>query len=441
MGLLARFDKAFLFVTFSFLTNFAPKNFITSKNVSMNKKLKSVLLMLFLIALGSVDVVNAKEYNSIAEMKQNAVVGDYVYCQLDMFICAAYTGSFAVFTDNTSSIIVKGNFYWESGLQSSNRYLNGYICGYITMWGGSKIIEKCSFWGEHDSSEFTGNFVLKKITEEEYWNYEGYAVEIECKDMLCWHEEGSFPDIPYELTVYNKARIKGVVNPTADGKKRLLLLEEWPIITTIYSDEDENNYTLYSPQQGVVLKRHLEANKWHSFCLPFVFYPGNKYDVAEFVSDENGILSFQKATYINAGKPYLIKPKMDIDSLVAEVWGLVAEPTVKEGINYNFVGALNTIQPKEGSYYLSANNTIKPLASGGTIKSFRAYFEPNTPNAAQARAISIDGEITAIENIDFGDDILGQPKKIYNLNGQYVGDNLDALPKGVYLVNGKKVTK
>ena len=58
-----------------------------------------------------------------------------------------------------------------------------------------------------------------------------------------------------------------------------------------------------------------------------------------------------------------------------------------------------------------------------------------------ARAISIDGEITAVENIDFGDDILGQPKKIYNLNGQYVGDNLDALPKGVYLVNGKKVTK
>ena len=98
--------------------------------------------------------------------------------------------------------------------------------------------------------------------------------------------------------------------------------------------------------------------------------------------------------------------------------------------------------PKEGSYYLSANNTIKPISKGGTIKSFRAYFEPTTPNAQMARAISIDGEVTAIEDIDFGDDILlGQPKKIYNLNGQYVGRDLDALPKGVYLVNGKKVTK
>ena len=112
------------------------------------------------------------------------------------------------------------------------------------------------------------------------------------------------------------------------------------------------------------------------------------------------------------------------------------------GFNYNFVGSFEPTQPSEGTYYLSSGNTLKPLASGGTIKGFRAYFEPTTPNASLARAISIDGEVTAIENINFGDNILfGQPKKIYNLNGQYVGDNLDALPKGVYLVNGKKVTK
>ena len=49
---LTDFDKAFLFVTFSFLTNFAPKNLITSKNVSMNKRLKSVLLVLLSMVSG-----------------------------------------------------------------------------------------------------------------------------------------------------------------------------------------------------------------------------------------------------------------------------------------------------------------------------------------------------------------------------------------------------
>lgn len=31
--------------------------------------------------------------------------------------------------------------------------------------------------------------------------------------------------------------------------------------------------------------------------------------------------------------------------------------------------------------------------------------------------------------------------RVYNLNGQYVGNSLEGLAKGVYLVNGKKVVK
>ena len=111
------------------------------------------------------------------------------------------------------------------------------------------------------------------------------------------------------------------------------------------------------------------------------------------------------------------------------------------GGDYNFVGTLEPTQPADGSYYLSANNTIKPLASGGTINGFRAYFEPATPNAAKARAISIDGMTTAIEDIEGGAELLGLPQKVYTVSGQYVGDDLEALPKGVYVVNGKKIIK
>ena len=93
---------------------------------------------------------------------------------------------------------------------------------------------------------------------------------------------------------------------------------------------------------------------------------------------------------------------------------------------------------------ITEGNIIKPLASGGTIKPFRCFFEPNTPNVAHARAISIDGMTTAIEDVEWGE---GNPfltpidNRIYTVSGQYVGDDLDALPKGVYLVNGKKIIK
>lgn len=32
-------------------------------------------------------------------------------------------------------------------------------------------------------------------------------------------------------------------------------------------------------------------------------------------------------------------------------------------------------------------------------------------------------------------------EKVYNMSGQYVGDDLEVLPKGMYIVNGKKVVK
>jgi hypothetical protein len=51
---------------------------------------------------------------------------------------------------------------------------------------------------------------------------------------------------------------------------------------------------------------------------------------------------------------------------------------------------------------------------------------------------------TAIEDIEWGD---GNPfmvptdNRIYNLEGQMVGNDLEQLPKGLYIVNGKKVIK
>ena len=48
--------------------------------------------------------------------------------------------------------------------------------------------------------------------------------------------------------------------------------------------------------------------------------------------------------------------------------------------------------------------------------------------------------ITSIDNIVINDNSL-ENVKIYNLNGQVVGNSWNAVPQGIYIVNGKKVIK
>ena len=49
-------------------------------------------------------------------------------------------------------------------------------------------------------------------------------------------------------------------------------------------------------------------------------------------------------------------------------------------------------------------------------------------------------EITSVEGID-ADSFIQTTGRIYNLNGQQVGNDLKSLPRGIYIVNGKKVMK
>ena len=213
----------------------------------------------------------------------------------------------------------------------------------------------------------------------------------------------------------------------------------------LYDNEDYDFPDIANICQRIILNRSFVADKWHTFIFPidFQFYD-NSVEFAKFVSCTDGVLQFTTTDKYEAGVPYLIKFNSDKSQFELWTWyGTFSNPVNNDSnSDFNFVGSYSSMTPKEGSYYLSANNTIKPISKGGTIKSFRAYFEPNTPNGAMARAISIDGMVTAIEDIDFGDDTFDkQSQKIYNISGQHLGNDLNALPKGVYVVNGKKIIK
>lgn len=77
-----------------------------------------------------------------------------------------------------------------------------------------------------------------------------------------------------------------------------------------------------------------------------------------------------------------------------------------------------------------------------TIHPFHCYFKiEGAPAGAKFMMMDNFGnEITSVEGID-ADSFIQTTGRIYNLNGQMMGTDLQSLPRGIYIVNGKKVMK
>lgn len=204
--------------------------------------------------------------------------------------------------------------------------------------------------------------------------------------------------------------------------------------------------------QDVTLTRSLKAGLWNTICLPFdvtaeqvesiLKATGN---VKEFDKEDKATATifFKPATEMKAGVPYLIKPTEDATVLNFKDVTInnVDKLNRKNGNDYCICGVF-------GKYAMNTNGTelflnaagkfVAPAAATNTMKGFRAYFMVPSGTSAAAININIDGETTGINNIETNAAVNG---KVYNLNGQYVGNSLNGLKKGIYVVNGKKVIK
>ncbi len=427
------------------------------------KRTLHLTVTMLLVMIASVNGAYGQEQvhvvNSVAEAKQ-LNDGDSVCLVVDGALCPDhYEG---LIRDETGVIPTDGIDLWEH----TNRVYE--------MWTGYKYtgsfkgrvskanpyltkLYNLTFEGAVDTSgrPWDDQPIAKRITLAEYWDNVGDAVIVEDTGIRCFFEWNWLFNREQPFEIHSKAWIRGFVWPSETGEELIKIREYHPILCTIHNDTDGlTDYEYYNKRpsewgdgnlQYMGIERHFEANKWYTIYTP-ISIQGVKREVAKFVSFENGILNFEKINYLNPYTPLLVKFESDVTYYEYETpYPINADSmTVVKGGDYNFVGTFKPVQPKNGSYYLTEGNIIKPLASGGTIKPFRCFFEPNTPNVAHARAISIDGMTTAIEDVEWGE---GNPfltpidNRIYTVSGQYVGDDLDALPKGVYLVNGKKIIK
>lgn len=169
---------------------------------------------------------------------------------------------------------------------------------------------------------------------------------------------------------------------------------------------------------------------------------------------------------IVAGKPFLIKPAKDVESIntaaVKDYPYVTIENTKPEdwcaGNGYAWVSSYsNDMTVKQGDCFISKNDGHFKnfVGDSGTLNGFRGYLKANLPNGAKPQTLSVGMDSNVNEEgtsaiigltIDADGNIVTgvADGKVYNVNGQVVSEdsrNFGALPSGVYVINGKKYVK
>ena len=226
-----------------------------------------------------------------------------------------------------------------------------------------------------------------------------------------------------------------------------------PVAKDYTLDENSVNTIEAYENANVTLKRTFyKDGEWNTLCLPFaVANAATAFDDAELreVDTENSngnTIVFKEATAIEAGKPYLIKwanssaAAVNVEKKFEGVT-LVAAATPVEvnngGISFNGFYKMTEANELGASVAaIGAGNKLFKVTEG-KMKGFRAAFVLSSGAEATKYNVVIDGTATGIEDLVI--DGVKANGRVYNLNGQYVGNSLNGLQPGLYIQNGKKI--
>ena len=227
-------------------------------------------------------------------------------------------------------------------------------------------------------------------------------------------------------------------------------------LPSIALDESQNNAGTISSNAdktvNVNLTRTLKADVWNTFCVPFdVTVAGSQLEgatIKQIASVEEktdcAVINFEDApATLEAGKAYLVRTATAIvnPTFNGVTVKNVSPANCSGNANYQLIGIYSPLNIDASLYgkVFGINNQDKlaKVKKDTSIKGMRAYFL--LANSAAAAKLNFGGELTGIDAVDNGEAVM--TGKVYNLNGQYVGNSLEGLKKGVYVVNGKKVLK
>lgn len=325
---------------------------------------------------------------------------------------------------NPAGLQVKTSTNPAEPIEISTDDIANYVCDLVTVKGATVI-------GGTDCALFNGNNLMPL-----YYNK-------------------FFPRTTSLEAPYDNANVdltSAIVLTYVNDKKELVYeLAPTDKYTLVYNLSEESvNAIAAKTDVAVSLKRTFyKDGGWNTLCLPFAvnatdFEGAEVREVDDTQSSENTIV-FKEATTIKAGKPYLIKwakTPNEVCDFVNTFEGvtLVATATpVKVNDAITFTGFYNkATADKLGASVaaIGAGNKLFKVTSG-EMKGFRAAFVLNPATPAAGIKVVIDGTTTGIEDLVV--DGVKANGRVYNLNGQYVGNSLNGLQPGIYIQNGKKV--
>ena len=252
------------------------------------------------------------------------------------------------------------------------------------------------------------------------------------------------------------------------------------------ADNANANNTVVKTAEGhvaqVKIARKMVANRWTTCVLPFslnrdqvdaIFGPAycaehpQGTQILYFDHIEGNKAYFVRHAYntIVAGKPFLIKPTKDVESINTADVTLYPYVTIEnetpadwcESKGYVWTSSYNTMNIVKNDYFIGASdgNFKAYAAASGTVKGFRGFLKAKLPTGAKPVMLSIstssvtdgnDGETTGIEDLIITTDgeLMPANSRVYNINGQLVSEDassFQSLPSGIYIINGKKYIK
>ena len=345
----------------------------------------------------------------------------------------------------------------------------------------------------------------QQTNKNELWWYAFYAVPVGGDATNIWYvtykilkENGTewYPDV-----VKQKAPSAKPALPDFDGKRDDCYYDGFykdEAFTDKYANgeamEDGKNVVVYIREVLKNVEPYI-ADRWITLVLPynlFGFVDKEAVDVLEYYQvdlDDSGTyytLRFRKVDTFEPHKPYLFRAKnvlegqymemqKDYTKPLEETWAENKKdtysddkfPNSKVSMTGTYVGKeLTTFDqhPDQLYFYFGYDKRYDSASDGYvgaeaaegkypynfyrvtknnvTMPKHRCYFDIlNVPAGAKLLLMDNFGEmITGIDGVE-ADDLVRTTGRIYNLNGQQVGNDLEALPRGVYIVNGKKVMK
>lgn len=359
-------------------------------------------------------------------------------------------GNDAVISDSNTTIFVleKTEKYSYIKTLSEGKYLSGNENNSII-----KLEDKISS-KNRDLCKVTFNFENKNNVKIEIGskNYKKFWCYYKNDGTSIWNVYTASSSTTY---IYKKSGSATTVDITLDG-----------LNSTADNAATLKGYNGKTVDKITLGRAFAADGGWYTLCLPFALtaddikttFKEALFNEFESVSiNEKGVaqLKFKKVTETQAGVPYMVLPRNNVENPVFTNKTITETPktitktcTAGDGktLSYQFVGVYNPtlVSDVNNVRFVGGDKGTELLmpVGEGTMKGLRAYFVfPNSSEGiiTQAKLNIEDDSTTGIISINAINANHSNETNIYTLSGQQVSKNQKTLKPGIYIKHGKKI--